>query len=138
MEYVSLVHWEQKMNKKRIDALIPHAIKELENKLYKNGAIDKVYQGYLASFGPTVISSGLLQSVMFYSGDKNKKKVIEIMWELIKNEFSTQATSMEDFLNENQNYKNYAVKHKILEANIACKLSIRTFTLKEDSDESSM
>ena len=120
------------MNKKKIDKLIPDAIKLLENKLFKDGAIDKVYQGYLASFGPTVISSGLLQTVMFYSGDEKKKRVIEIMWELVKNDLNSNDSKMEDFLNKNENYKSYAVKNKILEANIACKLSIRTFTLKED------
>lgn len=120
------------MNKKKIDALIPHAIEMLDEKLFKDGAIDKVYQGYLASFGPTVISSGLLQTVMFYSGDEKKKRVIEIMWELVKNELQTNISNMEDFLNENENYKSYTVKNRILEANIACKLSIRTFALKED------
>lgn len=120
------------MNKKKIDNLIPKAINLLESKLVKDGVIDKVYQGYLASFGPTVISSGLLQTVMFYSGDDKKKKVIEIMWELIKSDLNSHASNMEDFLNENYNHKSYAVKNKILEANIACKLSIRTFVLKED------
>ena len=120
------------MNKRKIDNLIPTAITLLESRLYKDGAIDKVYQGYLASFGATVIISGLLQTVMFYSGDEKKNRVIEIMWELIKGEFTTSASSMESFLTENENYKSYRVKKRILEANIACKLSIRTFTLKED------
>lgn len=120
------------MNKKKIDNLIPKAITLLENRLVNDGTIDKVYQGYLASFGPTVISSGLLQTIMFYSGDDKKKKVIEIMWELIKNDLSSNDTNMQDFLNKDNNHKDYAIKNKILEANIACKLSIRTFVLKED------
>jgi len=118
------------MNKKNIDKLIPKAIHEL-NKLVKNGAIDKVYQGYLASFGPTVIASGLLQTVMFYSADEKKNEVIKIMYELIKDQIDSNHQTMKGMLNENENYKNYAIKNKILEANIACKLSIRTFELKE-------
>ena len=118
------------MNKKYIDKLIPKAIEQL-NSLVKNGSIDKVYQGYLASFGPTVIQSGLLQTVMFYTADENKNQVIKIMYELIKDDLNATQNSMKDFLIENQNYKNHTIKNKILEANIACKLSIRTFDLKD-------
>ena len=118
------------MNKKYIDELIPKAVEKL-NTLGKDGKIDKVYQGYLASFGPTVISSGLLRSVMFYSGDEKKNKVIKIMYDLIRNDIETDKTTMKDMLNENNNYKNYRIKNRILEANIACKLSIRTFELKD-------
>lgn len=118
------------MNKKKIDQLIPKAMEKLAT-LSKNDVIDKVYQGYLASFGPTVISSGLLQTVMFYSGDKEKNKVIEIMYALIKENLHSDTKTMQEFLTQNGNYKSYAIKNKILEANIACKLSIRTFELKE-------
>jgi len=118
------------MNKKHIDKLIPKAMQELTT-LVKDGTIDKVYQGYLASFGATVIQSGLLQTVMFYSADKNKNKVIKIMYELIKEELKATQPTMKEFLLTDNNYKNYAIKNKILEANIACKLSIRTFELQE-------
>ena len=101
------------------------------NTLVKDGKIDKEYQGYLASFGPTVVSSGLLQTVMFYSADEKKDKVIQIMFDLIKDELHTDKNTMKAFLIENDNYKNYSYKNKILEANIACKLSIRTFDLKD-------
>jgi len=119
------------MNKKKIDELIPKAIEKLAKLPKKDGGIEKVYQGYLASFGPTVISSGLLQTVMFYSGDDSKNKVIKIMYELIKNDLNTDAKTMQEFLVQNENHKDYAIKNKILEANIACKLSIRTFELKD-------
>lgn len=119
------------MNKKNIDQLIPQAIEKLHELKKKDGSIDKKYQGYLASFGPTVISSGLLQTVMFYSSDKEKNRVIELMYSLIKSEIKTDKKSMQEMLNENTNFKNYSIKNKILEANIALKLSIRTFELKE-------
>jgi len=118
------------MNKKYIDKLIPKAMTEL-SKWSQNGVIDKKYQGYLASFGPSVISSGLLQTVMFYGGDNDKKRVNELLFKLIKDDIDSSHSSMVEMLNENNNYKNYTVKNKILEANIACKLAIRTFELKE-------
>jgi CRISPR-associated protein Cmr5 len=119
------------MNKKKIDVLIPKAIEKLA-KFSKNGVIEKKYQGYLASFGPTVVSSGLLQTVMFYSADKDKNEMIKLMYSLLQDDLKSNHQSMKDILVENENYKDYALKNKILEANIACKLAIRTFELKEE------
>jgi CRISPR-associated protein Cmr5 len=116
------------MNKKNIDRLIPKAIQAL-TKLEKNGSIDKVYQGYLAAFGPTVIMSGLKKSVAIYAdkSDSNQKRreVTRIMFSLIGEDVDT-------YIATEGNERDYALKHKILEANIACKLAIRTFDLKEN------
>ena len=118
------------MNKKNIDKYIPKAVQEL-NSLVKDGSIDKVYQGYLASFGASVITSGLIRTVMFYTGDDNKKRVIDIIYKLIKEDLNIQEESLDKFLQKDNNYKKYSVKNRILEANIACKLAIRTFNLKD-------
>jgi CRISPR-associated protein Cmr5 len=116
------------MNKKNIDKLIPEAIKKLQSLQSKDGSIDKVYQGYLASFGPTVISSGIVKTVAIYidksDSNKKRKEVTELMFDLIDE-------NPEKFINDDKNGTNYALKNKILEANIACKLSIRTFELKD-------
>jgi CRISPR-associated protein Cmr5 len=114
------------MNNKNIEKLIPKAIDLLQN--FKK---EKVYQGYLASFGPTVIASGILQTVTFYTADSKKCEIIELIYKLIKDDLSSNAKTLLEFLSANQNYKNYAVKNKILEASVACKLAIRTFELKD-------
>lgn len=114
------------MNNKNIEKLIPDAIK-----LLQNFPKEKVYQGYLASFGPTVITSGLLQAVAFYSGDDKKNKVIELMFKLVKEDLKTNKSTLLEVLVDGENYRNYALKNKILEASVACKLAIRTFELKD-------
>jgi CRISPR-associated protein Cmr5 len=114
------------MNNKKIEKLIPDAIK-----LLQNFPKEKVYQGYLASFGPTVITSGIVQAVTFYTADEKKNKVIKLMFDLIKNDLNTDKNTLLEVLKEGENYKNYAIKNKILEASIACKLAIRTFELKD-------
>lgn len=114
------------MNNKTIEKLIPKAI-DLLQKFPK----EKVYQGYLAAFGPTVIASGIVQAVAFYTGDDKKNEVIKLMFKLIKDDLKTDKNTLLDVLNEDENYKNYALKNKILEASIACKLAIRTFELKD-------
>lgn len=114
------------MNNKNIEKLIPKAIN-----LLQSFPKERVYQGYLASFGPTVITSGILQAVAFYSGDDKKKKVIKLMFDLIKEDLNTNQPTLLNVLEENENYKNYVIKNRILEASIACKLAIRTFELKD-------
>lgn len=114
------------MNNKNIERLIPKAID-----LLQNFPKEKVYQGYLASFGPTVITSGIFQAVAFYSGDDKKKKVIKLMFDLIKEDLKTNHLTLLNVLEENDNYKNYEIKNRILEASVACKLAIRTFELKD-------
>lgn len=114
------------MNNKTIEKLIPKAID-----LFQKFPKEKVYQGYLAAFGPTVIASGIVQAVAFYTGDDKKNEVIKLMFKLIKDDLKTDKNTLLDVLNEGENYKNYALKNKILEASIACKLAIRTFELKD-------
>ncbi|MBV5278476.1 MAG: hypothetical protein J0647_05500 [Campylobacteraceae bacterium] len=115
------------MNNKRIEKLIPKAIK-----LLQNFPKEAVYKGYLAAFGPTVITSGIVQAVAFYIADDKKKRVIELMFDLLLIEdLKTDKKTLLDVLREGENYKNYVLKNKILEASIACKLAIRTFELKD-------
>jgi CRISPR-associated protein Cmr5 len=109
------------MNKKNIDRLIPKAISYIQENLVKDGGVKKVYQGYLASFGATVINSGLTQTLAFYSADSEKNIVIKMMFDILNKKLDL----------KDANYNDYALKNKILEANIACKLAIRTFELKE-------
>jgi CRISPR/Cas system CMR-associated protein Cmr5 small subunit len=116
------------MNKKTIDKLIPKAIKALSKIQNKDATIDKVNQGYLASFGPTVIASGIVKTVAIYidesESNKQRKKVTNIMFSLINEDPKA-------FIQNVNSHTNYALKNKILEANIACKLAIRTFELKD-------
>jgi len=122
------------MNKKRVERLIPEAIKYIDANLQNNGSVPKVYQGYLASFGPTVISSNLRMAVTFNSDEKKKDnlKIMNMLFVLIKIEKDIQQSSLLEFINHENNHKNYAVKHLILDASIAAKMAIRTFTLKDE------
>ena len=120
------------MNKKKINLLIPDAIDALEKLREEDGSINKVYQGYLASFGPTVISSGMVKTVTIYidesPSNKKRKKLTNIMFSLI-------GEDPKEFIKEKDSSVKYVLKNKILEANIACKLAIRTFVLKEVNND---
>jgi len=116
------------MNNRNIEKLISQAIKKLHILVDKDGKIDKKNQGYLASFGPTVIYSGIIRTVAIYGdkSDSNKKRreILKIMFSLIN-------LDVDSFITNEQSSTNYNLKNKILEANIACKLAIRTFELKD-------
>jgi CRISPR-associated protein Cmr5 len=122
------------MNKARVQRLIPKAMEYIQKHFVTNGAVPKVYQGYLASFGPSVISSGLSMAIAFNSDtDKtDKNRMMDMFLYLIKTEMpDIKASTLLEFINQDSNYKDYFVKHLILDANIASKLAIRTFTLKD-------
>jgi hypothetical protein len=131
------------MNQKRIEQLIPKAMAYIEKnstnskkgfKHEKKNGIDKVYSGYLNAFGPTVITSGLLRSVSFYDNDTKKQKVTNMLFSLLKSEklIKTQKDNLADFLSAECNFKDIALKDKIFDVTIACKLAIKTFDLVEE------
>ena len=126
------------MRSKIVEELIPKAIKYInknKKKFQHNNkeSIDKVYSGYLNAFGPTVTTAGLNRTVAFFEGDEKKKKITDMLFSLLKEEgtIPENTKNLLDFINEDENYKNFLVKNKILAAAIACKLAIKTFKLEE-------
>ena len=126
------------MRSKTVEYLIPKAIKHIEDnfnnfKHNEKDGIDKVYSGYLNSFGPTVIMTGLNRTIAFFEGDEKKRKITNMIFKLLKDEkfIETEKDNLLEFISENNNYKNISIKNKILAAAIACKLAIKTFKLEE-------
>lgn len=124
------------MNNKRVEELISKAIEYIETnkkQFEKDGGIDKVYSGYLNSFGPSVITAGLLQTATFYQGDSKKKKIVEMLFSILHDNtiIDTNEKNLVEFLCKDDNYKNISIKNKVIEAVVACKLAIKTFDLKD-------
>lgn len=124
--------------KKRIANYIPLALDALQEKIVKDGCYDNEYAGYIASFGPTVIQTGLLPATAFYSrkdsgtaGDR--KKVGDAIIKVIAPNEYRETTLLLDYI---LLHNNKETKEKILDAVIALKLSIRTFKKnKKDNAE---
>jgi CRISPR-associated protein Cmr5 len=124
------------MNRKRIERLIPEAMGQIKTKLLDKGKVPKIYDGYIAAFGPSVISSGLLQCVKFYEGDAKRKKVTQIFYNLLKTERQDcDENSLDAFLEKNKHYADFGIRREILDIAVACKLAVRTFELTNDSDD---
>jgi CRISPR-associated protein Cmr5 len=126
------------MNRRRIERLIPNAMNHLERlRDKKSGKIPKVYDSYIAAFGPAVISSGLLQCVKFYEGDEKRKKVTNLFFTMLKEEIGGNIgeKSLSAYLEKSGRFKDHATRSLILDISVACKLSIRTFELDESKKD---
>ena len=102
-----------------------------EKDMKKNGGLKKDFNGYFASFGPSVIMAGLNQTVSFYADTSKKSKqgyVNTIIWDVLKEmNWAENENSLTNYVKN----RNILRKDRILEVVTACKLAIRTFDLKE-------
>ncbi|MCD4764632.1 MAG: type III-B CRISPR module-associated protein Cmr5 [Desulfobacterales bacterium] len=138
------------MNNKRIDTMHVHAarlISDNENKILKNGKIPSKYNSYIASFGPTVVQSTLLQTIALYSQEdvNNDRKLIINLIEAVLKEadfFNIKAKladkSLHKYICEKIGNAGITVKNLykelVLDAAVACKLAMKTFP-EEDKEK---
>lgn len=117
------------MSKKRIESYIPKAI-ELLNKEFPDGCIASAYNGYISSFGASIIQSGLLPTLAVFentnaSTKEDKSYLAKLILKLLPN---TQGNSLLKYVLANKS-KEELLKEEIIDIAIALKLSIRTFKL---------
>ena len=125
----------------KLDILVLFAMQELkENELFKDSlnAVPKEYKGYVSSFGPSVIQSGLLPTIMFYENSKSavkggKKEILNILSGILKKtgkykNMSNSLTLKELTMDKIKNKAEYDdLVNDVLDAYTALKLSMRTF-----------
>lgn len=122
---------------KNIEKYIPVALDILSDStlgIVKNGKISKTYNGYISSFGASIISSGLLPTFIFYSksaennDDADRSLIPKAIEKMLKDDKIGFLTNEQHLLkvviapgNENR------LRQKIQECAIALKLAIRTY-----------
>lgn len=139
--------------KKINSEILGRALKAISNShLFKSGQIlEKEYDGYISSFGASVINSGLLPALSFYTDVHKSKskprryKVLKVIFQVVSPEeandkddgllnytlskviggFSETASSNE--LGEVNKKELRKIRAKILEASVAVKLAMRNF-----------
>jgi len=126
------------MNKKRIEEMIPIAINIIKSDVCEMfDTVDKTtddekkipskYFGYIASYGPTVRQSKLLQSVSFYHKD-DRKRINKLIYKILKEAKIITNKDAGDLVECSKGKVNDSTwKSKVLEAIIASKLAMRTF-----------
>jgi len=123
---------------KTINKLLPLAIKVAEDKLLNdNKKIDSKMNGYFSSFGASVLSAGLLPTVIFYNqAEEEKAKIIKALNEMCVKEkkLSEKENTLPMYLKSliKSNYemdvdKLRAIESFVKEACVALKLAIRIF-----------
>ena len=123
------------MSKKRVEEYIPKALKVLEQE-FKNGVIPRAYNGYISSFGASIIQSGLKPTLALFENQQanteyNRGVLTELILKILDK--NTQETSLLKYVINNGNED--LLKEKIIDIAIAIKLSIRTFKLEDKKDE---
>ena len=118
------------MSKKTIEKYIPDAMKVLKEE-FSDGEIPSAYNGYISSFGASIIQSGLLSTLALFENqqantEQDRFKLNNLILKVLDETFN--GTLLEYVLNGNQEIQ----KRNILDISIALKLSIRTFKLKKD------
>ncbi len=123
------------MYNKTIEELLPLAILSInDNKVYMQNEEEEImnkYNGYLASFGPSVIMAGLKQTVLFYADNKKAQDhgiINKIIYETLqKRNWMENANNLSDYVNSDDKQR----KKRVLNVVIACKIAIRTLDLEE-------
>ena len=102
----------------------------------EDGKLPKEYDGYAASLGPAIITSGLLPAIAFYSDSKKEgpKKLIKIIARV--------CDYPEDLLthiieHRADKLKMARFKKKILQATVAIKLAMRNFPHTDSETQNS-
>jgi CRISPR-associated protein Cmr5 len=121
----------------QIQKLIPEACLATEKFLLKdNPSIDSAFNGYISSFGASIISAGLLPSVIFFSNkgltDADRPAIIKsIEYILQKHGFIGEEEKLllliKNYVQQNNKGAISWLTEKINFAAVALKLAIRTF-----------
>jgi hypothetical protein len=117
---------------KRIDKLLKSADNALIHcklvNITTTTISDDTYDGYLAGFGPAVITSGLLQTLATYVADVNRKHVLNAIAEVSAIDGQNTGETLLKHCLKQENKRNINVwRNQIIDASIALKMMIRTY-----------
>jgi len=116
------------MSKKNIEKYIPKAMDAL-SETFDKGTFPSSYNGYISSFGASIIQSGLKPTLaLFENKDSSTKEKKELLTNIILKiiDSNTKEESLLHYILQNQQNEHY-LKQQILDISIAIKLSLRTF-----------
>lgn len=121
---------------KNIEKILPAAIQAVKDKVITKNEVPKEFNGYISSFGASIIMSGLLPTLVFFSQEGkskgNRKSVIDAIEQILNAEYNGLLSADNNLLKTveimvNKNIDMQRLQDKIQEAGIALKLAIRIF-----------
>jgi len=135
-----------------INELIPKAINAIvDSGMAINGKVEKEYKGYISSMGASILQSGLIATMAFYSKNADgsgakRTNLLKAICLIINPSCPNNSTLLKHILNKtraannnNNNVKVSALKQtelkefekKISDALVALKLALRTYEQKK-------
>ncbi len=119
------------MSRRTIENYIPKVLKVLDRS-FPDGEVPSAYNGYISSFGASVIQSGLLPTLALFentnANNRENKEYLSYIIVQVLTETSDDISLLRYVLDKDKEL----MKQKILDISIALKLSIRTFKLNKD------
>jgi len=110
---------------KRVEKYLSVAIESVEKYIAKDGKVAREFNGYISSFGASVIQSGIKPAVAFFeNNNSNAKSARENVPKAILYIIAKKDDSLLKYVLDNDNRN---TRDKILDAASALKLAVRTF-----------
>lgn len=116
------------MSKRLIENYIPKAMEVLDDE-FQDGIIPSAYNGYISSFGASMIQSGLKPTLALFENTNAKTKESKEYLTYIILRVLTGKKDDISLLRYVMKKNEELMKQKIMDISIAIKLSIRTFKL---------
>lgn len=126
------------MSKRAIENYIPKVLTMLTT-YYPNGVIPSAYNGYISSFGASIVQSGLKPTLALFENENNQDRTKED-----KSILNKHILKVLDEGHEDDSLLRYVIhfrgnetllKQNIIDISIALKLSIRTFKLEKGKED---
>jgi len=122
------------MSKRNIEAYIPKVLEVLD-RTFTEGVVPSAYNGYISSFGASIMQSGLLPTLALFentnaSTKENKEYLSYIIVQVLRGN-DDDVSLLRYVLDGNEQL----LKKEILDISIAIKLSIRTFKLDKGAQD---
>jgi len=116
------------MSKRGVESYIPKVMSVLKDE-FSDGKIPSAFNGYISSFGASVMQSGLLPTLALFentnASTKENKEYLTYLIIRVLTEKNDDISLLNYVLKNNETL----LKPKIMDIAIAIKLSIRTFKL---------
>jgi len=122
------------MSKRNIEAYIPKVLEVLD-RTFTEGVVPSAYNGYISSFGASIMQSGLLPTLALFentnaSTKENKEYLSYLIVQVLRGN-DDDVSLLRYVLDGNEQL----LKKEILDISIAIKLSIRTFKLDKGAQD---
>lgn len=127
---------------KNMGELIKITIPEIDKHISNDGKISRQFNGYISSFGASIVHNGLIPAVALFENpnsktEKDRAKLMYVILEILKlkcDSKNSEQILLRYIINNKEEYKQKGldIRKEIEDISIAIKLAIRTYELVED------